>query len=114
MPAAGKYQHRCTILRIPQPDAADSIGQLGGQFQPIATRWCNKVELSGREFWQAAQARSDISVRVEMRYFEGLNEKDQLKIDGQILNIVAVTNPDGRQIEHHVFCKQPGTRASGG
>mgnify|MGYP003396312244 CR=1 FL=1 len=65
-----------------------------------------KVEqLSGREFWQAQQTEAAFSIRVTIRYFEGLMSKRYRFVwRGMILNIGAAINPDNKKIWHECMC----------
>ena len=100
----GPKRHRVEIQA--RAVSRDEYGGIAATWETVATVWGEVIELSGRELWQAAQVRPDLTSRVTIRYYEGLTPKHRLIVDGRTLNIESVINPDGRRREHQLLCKE--------
>lgn len=100
---AGKLRHRVNI-----EVRATTRGNLGGQVQTwtaVATSVPARVEqLSGKELFAAQQINPQLSHKVSMRYYSGLDPKHRLLWEGRYLDILSIANPDARREEHLLLC----------
>lgn len=62
------------------------------------------VHLSGRELFEARSVVDRVSVRVEIRYLDGLTAEHRFLNGSQVLNILAVL-PDARRTRMEVLCE---------
>lgn len=108
----GKLRHRITIQR---PRVTQ--GPLG---QASSTTWdtvadrigANVLELSGRDLLNAQQMQSDITIKIETRWLDGINTRMRVlwhdKEGDRTLAIeVPPLNPDCRKRYMTLMCKQP-------
>lgn len=65
-----------------------------------------KVEpLSGREYWFAQQASSQVNFKVTIRYRADLHsQRFRLTWRNMVLNVASVVNEDGQKIWHVLMC----------
>lgn len=100
----GPMRHRVAIQR--RTVAQNSYGEAVPTWSTLATRWGRLEPLTGREAWQAQQARPDVTHRLTLRYYAGLLHRDRVQIDGATYQVESVTNPDGRKRFHELILKQ--------
>lgn len=67
---AGTLRHRIT-LQSP-PTARDALGQPSGTWVDEATVWADARPLSSRERFAAGQINSEVSVRIRIRWRDGV------------------------------------------
>lgn len=101
---AGQLRHQVTIER-PQI-TRDTAGGEVTTWLPIATVYAGVETLSGREWVTANAAGGELSHRVRMRYFAGLESTDRLTYAGRTFHIEAVLNTDERNVELVVMCRE--------
>jgi SPP1 family predicted phage head-tail adaptor len=77
----------------------DANGENVETWSVITRLWANVRPLSGREFFEAAQLKSDITHRVRIRYYGNITTKDRLDLDGRKMNIAApiIREGEGRE-----------------
>lgn len=102
--AVGPMRHRVEIQE--RITSRGSYGEVVPEWATVATVWGEVLPLSGRELYQAQAVRPDVTHRVTVRYREGLSPRNRLFIDGDIYEIFAVLNPDGRKRYHTCDCIQ--------
>lgn len=100
----GGMRHRVSIQS--RTVEADSYGAPVPAWATEAVRWGEAVPLSGRELWQAAQVRPDVTHKVTLRYYPGLTPRHRLLVEGRTFEIGSVINPDGRGRFHECLCKE--------
>lgn len=100
----GPMRQRVTIQA--RTTAADAYGAPVATWADVATRWGEVLPLSGRELWQAQQVRPDVTLKVRLRYYDGLTPKHRLKVGARVLEVESVVNPDGRNRFHECLCKE--------
>jgi SPP1 family predicted phage head-tail adaptor len=101
-PKIGPMRNRVEIQS--RTVAQDSYGQAVPTWTTLATVAAEVLPLSGREMWQAQQARPQVTHKVTIRFYSGLTAKHRLLFDGATLNIDSVLNPDGRKRFHELIC----------
>lgn len=98
----GDFRHRVTIQTL--TESYDS-GETTSTWADTAERWAWIQEGEAREVWRAQQVDSQITHIVWLRYYDGLNSKDnRLEFGTRTLNIASVSQPDGRKAYHRLTC----------
>jgi SPP1 family predicted phage head-tail adaptor len=86
--AAGRLRHRVQIDEL--QNITNSFGETDPTWVPFAERWAAVEPLSGREFLAAEQTQSEVSVRITIRYTEGLRPSMRVIHRGQRYDIKAI------------------------
>ena len=100
----GDLRHKVTIQQS-LPDR-DSYGTEVPRWSDFATVWAEVKDISGREYTAMQQAISNVSVRVRIRYLDGVVPTMRVIYGARTLEIVSVLDPDGRRIELHLMCQE--------
>ena len=89
-----------------QIETPDALGQLQPAWTTIATVWCLKRQLSGREVLNAQQLKAVPEFLLETWYLPSLviTELHQVVISGAIYGIARVDNLDDRNETLHLYC----------
>lgn len=98
----GQMRHRVEIQS--QDSARDKIGGVAGEYATEATWWASVVPLSGREFYEAQQIHANVTHRVTLRHYEGLDADFQFLHNGRVLSIAHVTDFEERGRFHECMC----------
>ena len=103
---AGKLRHYVELQRVDV--TIDSHGDQGKEWTTIATAWASIEQLSGREFLQAAQSQSDVTVRIRMRARTDvtLTPKDRVKYGARLFDIRHVLDWGDRGVEWQLMCTE--------
>lgn len=72
----------------------------------VATLWAAVEPLRGREFFAAKELNADITLRIRVRYRDGITPKMRLVDGDHIYLIQAVINPEMRGIELQLMCQE--------
>ena len=100
----GPLRDRLTI-QTDRSSTVDEMGQPIPDWQTDGVRWGNVEPLSGREYWQAQQVQAETTYRVTLRWTALLTSgKQRFLWDGKVLEIEAVTNPDGKKRDMQAMC----------
>jgi len=100
----GELRHRVTIQSA--TETQDSYGQAVLSFSTLATRWASIEQLSGREFFDASKVAAEVTHRVRIRYMTGITPKMRVVYGSRTFEIVAITNPEERNIALDLLCKE--------
>jgi head-tail adaptor len=100
---AGPLRDRVSIHK--QRSTQDAGGGLDVSYEVVASGVPAEITpLSGRERVLAGQMGGTVSHRISLRYYRGLSIRHRLSTTThgatREFGILAVLNPDGRQIEH--------------
>jgi len=68
--------------------------------------WADVEDLDGRELLLAQQASSEATVRVRMRYRDGVTTEHRIVHGGRTLHVVHVNNVEGQGRELELLCKE--------
>lgn len=107
---AGLLRHRVTIQRY--TTTQNDYGEEVETWADLASRWAAVEPLSGREYFDAQQVASDVSIRVRMRsdsVTDALTAMDRIIHKSRTLEIVSPpinVNERGREI--HLMCRELG------
>lgn len=103
---AGKLRHRVQLQRATV--TTDSHGDQVKSWTTLAEVWAEVLDLTGREFVQASQVMSDISVQVRIRGRRDfrLTPKDRVVFGSRTLDIRHVTDMGGKGVEWRLACTE--------
>lgn len=105
---AGRLRHRVAIQR--RTGAESGFGEPTDTWSTLATVSAGIEPISGREYFAAQQVQSEVTHRVTIRYFEGVNPKDRLLWTdpatgvARYFDIRAVIDRDERHREFALMC----------
>lgn len=106
---AGKLRHLVTIQS--RTEGTNSFNEPRPVWKDFATVYASIEPLSGREFFAAQQAQSDITHRVRMRYVAGVTAKHRIVFGDRVFDIAAPPrNVDERNIELELQCVEHGLK----
>lgn len=100
---AGQLRHRIEIKHF--VEGYNEIGDPVQKLETFAKVWAELLDLKGREYWSAAQAQSEVTTRIRIRYLEGVDASMRVYHDGREFLIDHILDPDGRKRELHLMCK---------
>lgn len=102
----GELRHPATIEEFVED--TDEYGNPIETWDKIADTWGGFESLTGREFWDAKQAQSEITGKFKTRYVSGVEGKKELRIKlyNRELQVESVFDPDGKQRELHFMIKE--------
>lgn len=103
---AGKLRNRVDLQRVTV--TRDSHGDQVKTWATLATVWASIEPLSGREFLQASQVMSDVTVRIKIRGNPdlALTPKDRVKFGARVFDIRHVIDWGGRGVETQLLCTE--------
>lgn len=103
---AGKLRHRITIQRL--VETLDEYNDPVVTWEDVATNVPTSVEpLQGREFYQAQQAQSEVTVRFRIRYRSGLDASMRIVFEGRYFGIISPPiDPNMQHRELHLMCAE--------
>ena len=103
---AGKLRHLITIQQLvsESPDQLPT-GEPDENWVTYATVWASIEPFGARELMLAQQMQSEINVRIRMRYRSDVSTKMRAVYSGVNYDILAVINPQMRNVELELLCK---------
>lgn len=103
---AGKLRHRVELQRA--SIAPDSHGDQVKTWSTLAEAWASIEQLSGREFLQASQVASDVTVRIRIRGRSDitLTPKDRVKFGERLFDIRHALDWGDRGVETQLLCTE--------
>lgn len=103
--AAGERNQRVRI----EYRASETVDGQGGRTPAWAVRaveWAREDQLSYVESVQAAAVTNTRTTSWVIPFRDDLSVQDRLRIDGRTLQIVGITNPDGRREDTRIVCTE--------
>lgn len=102
----GALRHTVEIWE--ETETRDAAGGVVKTWSKKATRKAAIEPLKGREFFEAQQLGAEITHKVTMRYYDGLDSTDhRLRFGTRVFNIMAPPiNVDERNWKHLLMCKE--------
>lgn len=102
----GKLRNRVDLQRVTV--TTDSHGDQIKTWATLATVWASVEPLSGREFLQASQVASDVTVRIKIRGRSDitLTPKDRVQFGSRVFDIRHVIDWGGRGVETQLLCTE--------
>lgn len=88
----GLLQYRVEIQQ--STSTSDAMGQPVNTWKTTQTRWAGVMPLNSREGFFAKSVRPELSHRITLRWFDGLEHGHRIKMDARIFNIASIINVD--------------------
>lgn len=88
----GLLQYRVEIQT--QTSTSDGMGQPVMTWATSQTRWAGIIPLTSREGFFAKSVRPELSHRITLRWFDGLEHGHRIKMDARIFDIASIINVD--------------------
>lgn len=88
---------------------AESSGDYGDEktWQDYEQAWGSLENLSGRAYFEAQQANSEVTGKLKIRYRDDIKPEMRIKVGtDRVLNIETFYDPDGRNRELHILVKE--------
>ena len=86
----GLLQYR---VEIQHPTSTnDAMGQPVTTWRTTQTRWAGVMPLTSREGFYAKSVRPELSHRITLRWFDGLEHGHRIKMDARIFDIASIIN----------------------
>lgn len=103
---SAKLRHRVELQRVTV--AADTHGDQTKTWTTLAEAWASIEPLSGREFLQASQVMSDVTVRITVRGRPDitLTPKDRVKYGTRYFDIRHVIDWGDKGVEWQLMCTE--------
>jgi len=114
---SGRLRHRLQI-QTRDNDTRNAYGESVPGWSTVTTVWGSIEPLSGKEWLAQQELQSEISVRIVIRYYAGIDATThRVKNDGLYYDIVSVINHESRDRMLTLMCRQgvsddTGTEAS--
>jgi len=96
---AGRLDRRLTILR--RTLSRNSYGEQIESFDPLATVWAQKLDVTGREFFAAQKTLAENTTRFRIRWRDDLSVTDRISCGGHeydIKQLAELGRADGLEI----------------
>ena len=100
---AGELNRRVIIETFTQ--STDAYGDRIETWETHATRWAKVAPLRGREFYDAQQINSEISIKVTLRLDETIKAKMRVSYGSRVFEILAPLHNEDYQ-ETALLCKE--------
>ena len=103
----GQLRNRVTIQQLAtgSPDVFPS-GEPDAAWTDVKTVWAAIEPLRGRELLAAQQIASEVSGTITIRYRAGVTAAMRVSFRSRYYEILAVIDPEERQRELELMCKQ--------
>lgn len=101
---AGTLRHRVTLQRLVSAQGAS--GDLAQSWADVTTVYAAVEPLSGREYWQAQQVAAETSIRVRIRYRQGVEPTMRVLYGSRILEILGIVDLEERHVELQLMCRE--------
>jgi SPP1 family predicted phage head-tail adaptor len=88
----GLLQYRVEIQQ--STSTSDAMGQPVNTWKTTQTRWAGVMPLTSREGFYAKSVRPELSHRITLRWFDGLEHGHRIKMDARIFDIASIINVD--------------------
>lgn len=101
---AGKLRHRISIRK--RTVTRGTYGEEVVTWSEHAQCWAEIDPPKSREFFGSGQTQADVIVRMRIRYVEGVKHEMQVLYGTRKYDIVSISNPDERNKELIMQCKE--------
>lgn len=101
---AGKYNHQ-VYLQAPAK-TFDSEGQEVITWTTVGTVWAEILPLTGREYFQAKAANSELTHEIHIRYRRNLKTIWRVLYGTRALEILSVADVEEKHEELELLCKE--------
>ncbi len=102
---AGKLRNRVTIQSLVNTQDPAS-GEMVESWVLLATVWAEVRDLRGTEYWQAAQAQSEVTTLVRIRTRTDILPDMRVLHGSRTLLVDHIVNPDAVPTDLHLLCTE--------
>ena len=71
------------VVLIKEVTVQDEFNVSQSRWHPYAKVWASIEPISGREYWNAAQSQSEASVRIVIRYRDGVTSRTRVRYESE-------------------------------
>lgn len=104
---AGDYNKRAKISElVTGSPARDELGTPNTSWEEVTTVWCAIEPLSGRELFAQQQIQSEISVRIRIRYRDGISSGMKAEYNNKVYMIKNIIDIKEKHRELHLMCTE--------
>lgn len=100
----GKLNKQITLQQ--QRPSKDGEGISISVWVDLATIWASVEPIRGREYFQAAAVGAESTVRIRIRYREGITTDLRVLYGSRKFNIRSAIDPEERHRELHLMCEE--------
>ena len=75
------FDKRVTLIK--EVIVRDDLNTPQSKWHPVAKVWASIEPISGREYWSAVQSNSESSVRIVIRYRQGITSRMRVKYESE-------------------------------
>lgn len=100
---AGRLNERITLQSAAV--SVDSVGQPVHSWSTFATVWAEVMPVSGREYFRAQSLTQAESIRITMRYLDGVTPSMRVVHGSRTYHIRSVLNVGSRERELELICE---------
>lgn len=104
-PEAGRLRSRLE-LQAPVVTRGADYGQPVTTWATQVFLWGEVAPIAGREYFQRGEVRADVTLRVTLRWRDGITPKHRLVYGSRVLEIVDVIDTGGRREELQCMCRE--------
>ena len=104
MTRAGELRHRITFQSL--TSGQDDSGGPTETYTDYVTVWGAVEYNSGREYWQAQQANSEVQGKVRIRHRTDITPDMRIKYGAKFLHIISPFTYDTKNVEMHIPFKE--------
>ena len=101
---AGKLNQRITLQTNTPTRGTD--GASLDSWADTVTVWAQKIHNGSREFAAAQTINAETTDLFKIRYRDSVTAQMRVKYGTRYYGIIGAPDPDGRQIELHIFCRE--------
>jgi SPP1 family predicted phage head-tail adaptor len=100
----GRMRHR--VILQSKTSTQDGTGAPIDTWATEKTIWVDISPLNSREYWAAQQVQSDVTHKVSMRYYSGIQPHWRVKYGTRVFDITSVINVGERNEYHILLCRE--------
>ena len=100
----GKLRHRIELQE--KTTGRDSFGSEVEQWNTKATVWASVEPIAGREYFLAQQVQSEVTHRIRIRYYAGLQSDWRIRFGTKLFDILSIIDFEERHVEMQIMCKE--------
>ena len=106
MLAAGRLRHQITIEH--PVESQDAAGEPVKSWAPIPNgiTWAEKLDLTGRELFQAQQTSGEVTTQFTLRHRTDVDARMRVVSCDELYSIEAPLDPDGRRERTILLCSR--------
>ena len=99
-----KMSNRVQLQRSIETRLSD--GSVNREWIQMETVWARIEPITGREYWNAEQVKSELTHMVVIRYMTNVTSRCRLLFNNRILNILGVVNVEEQDVFLQLRCKE--------